>query len=80
MNSQLSQLEREVARILGQLRRLEEISVPSVAKLLKKQPKWVRRNFPVIYHGPRSHHVRVADIEAYQARRTIWPQNGKDAI
>ena len=79
MSAVLSQLENEAARILGRLRRLEEIPVPSAAKLLKKSPKWVRENFPLIIHGPKSHHVRAADIEAYQARRTIRPTNGSHA-
>lgn len=70
----LSQLEREVTRITERIRALEELSVPDVAELLKKSPKFVRSNFPLIYHGPRSHHVRVVDIEAYQARRTVHPQ------
>jgi hypothetical protein len=76
MSAALSQLEREVARILERLRRLEEIPVPSVAKLLKKSPLWVRENLPVIIHGPKSHHVRAIDVEAYQTRRTLMPKNG----
>lgn len=75
MTSQLHQLP-EVVRILELAKRLEEISVPSAAKLLRKSPKFVRNNFPLIYHGPRSHHVRLVDIEAYQAKRTIRPENG----
>ena len=78
MNGALSQLEREAARILGQLRRLETLPVPSVAKLLRKSPRWVRENLPVIVEGPRSHRVRLLDIEEFQQRRTVWPQfNGK---
>ena len=72
----ISELDREVTRILGRLRRLEEISVPSAAKLLKKSPEWVRANLPVIIHSTRSHHVRAVDIESYQGRRTIKPKNG----
>jgi hypothetical protein len=71
-------LEREAVRILERLRRLEEIPVPSVAKMLKKPPRWVRANFPVIVHGPKSHHVRAMDIEAYQLQRTIWPMGFKE--
>ena len=37
----ISQLEREAAHILERLRRLQEISVPSAAKLLHKSPEWV---------------------------------------
>lgn len=70
--SQLTQLP-EVIRILQLAKRLEEISVPSAAKLLKKSPKFIRANLPLIVHGPRSHHVRLSDIEAYQLRRTIRP-------
>ena len=73
MSAALSQLEREATRILERIRRLEEIPVPSAAKLLKKSPKWVRENLPLIVHGPKSHHVRAVDIEAYQARRTLRP-------
>jgi hypothetical protein len=73
MNAALSQLERESADILARLRRLEEIPVPSAAKLLKKSPQWVRENLPVIVHSRKSHSVRAADIEAYQLRRTVWP-------
>jgi hypothetical protein len=79
MNAALSQLEREANRILERLRRLEEIPVPSAAKLLKKSPKWVRENLPLIVHGPKSHHVRAVDIEAYQARRMLRPQFGGKA-
>jgi hypothetical protein len=32
----------------------------------------------MIVHGPRSHHVRLSDIEAYQARRTIRPEKNWD--
>ena len=71
MSAALSQLEREAARILERIRRLEEIPVPSAAKLLRKSPEWVRANLPVIIHGPKSHHVRAVDIESYQARRTV---------
>lgn len=74
MNAALSQLEREAAQILERLRRLEEIPVPSAAKLMGKSPKWVRENLPVIIHSHKSHHVRAADIEAYQLKRTIWPR------
>ncbi len=73
ISSQLTHLEKEATRILERLRRLEEIPVLSAAKLLHKSPKWVRANLPVIVHGPRSRHVRAADIEAYQARRTVRP-------
>ena len=71
--STLSQLEREAALILERLRRLEEIPVQSAAKLLGKSPEFVRANFPIIIHGPKSHHVRAVDVEAYQERRTVWP-------
>jgi hypothetical protein len=74
MSAALSQLEREAAQILARLRRLEEIPVQSAAKLLRKSPKWVRENLPLIIHGPKSQHVRAADIEAYQERRTVWPK------
>ena len=81
MNAALSQLEREAGEILGRLRRLEEVSVPSAAKMLRKSKKWVRANLPVIVHGAKSHHVRAQDIEAYQLKRTIWPPlNGEKAI
>jgi hypothetical protein len=79
MSAVLTQLEREAARILERLLRLEEIPVPSAAKLLRKSPKWVRENLPLIIHGPKSHHVRAVDIEAYQLRRTLIA-NGKDAL
>jgi hypothetical protein len=75
-HSHLNELERECVRMLGRLRQLEEISVPTAAKILKKRREWVRANFPTIIHGPKSHHVKLADIEAYRQRRTIQPQNG----
>jgi hypothetical protein len=79
ISTQLSQLEREATRICERLRRLEEIPVLSAAKLLHKSPRWVRANLPIIVHGPRSRHVRAADIEAYQQRRTVQPtkDNGR---
>ncbi len=78
MNGAFTQLERDATRVCELIRRLEEIPVPSAAKLLKKSPKWVRENLPVIHHGPKSHHVRAVDIEAYQVRRTVRPRdNGK---
>jgi hypothetical protein len=73
MSAVLSQFERKIARILELVEGLEEISVPDVAKKLKKSPTWVRKNLPVIYHGPKSHHVRLVDIETYRSRRTVFP-------
>ena len=72
--SRLSQLEREATKILQRLKRLEEITVPSAAKLLKKSPQYIRANLPVIYHGPKSHHIRLVDVEAYQERLTYSPK------
>ena len=74
MSAVLTQLEREVARILPQIRRLELISVDSAAKLLHKPPKWVRANLPLVAMGPRSQRVRLADVEAFLERRTVWPK------
>ena len=80
MNAALSQLEREAVVILARIRRLEEIPVLSAARLLHKSPKWVRNNLPLIIHGPKSHHVRACDVEAYQLKRTLFPPlNGKRA-
>jgi hypothetical protein len=73
MSAVLSQLEREFTEMVTRIRRLEEIPVPSAAKLLKKTPQWVRDNLPVIYHSRKSHSVRLLDIEAYQLKRTVWP-------
>jgi hypothetical protein len=73
MNGALIQLEREAARVCELIRRLEEIPVQDAAKLLKKSPKWIRTNLPIIVHGPRSRHVRAIDVEAYQLKRTVWP-------
>jgi hypothetical protein len=73
LSGTLSQLERDIARISKLVRGLEEISVPSAAKLLKKPAEWVRINLPVIVHGPKSYHVRLVEIEAYQQRRTLLP-------
>jgi hypothetical protein len=70
-------LERECQRVIAQLKRLEELSVPSAARLLKKTPEFIRRTFPVIVHGTRSHHVRVCDIEAYRQKRTVYPTKPK---
>ena len=77
--SHLSQLEPEARKAIQVLERvlaIQEIPVPSAAKLLKKTPQWIRENLPVIYHSRKSHSVRLEDIEAYQARRTVWP-NGE---
>jgi hypothetical protein len=74
MSAVLSQLEREFTDMVTRIRRLEEIPVPSAAKLLKKTPQWVRDNLPVIYHSRKSHSVRLLDIEAYQLKRTVWPK------
>ncbi len=76
INSQLTHLEKEAARICARLRKLEEVSVKDAAALLKKSPRWVRSNFPIVIHGPRSRHIKISDIEEYQARRTVRPQNG----
>ena len=77
MSAALSQLEREVTQMVARIRRLEVIPVPSAAKMLKKTPQWVRDNLPVIIESRKSHSVRLVDIEAYQARRTVWPKFGK---
>ena len=74
--STLSQLEAEAARILERLRKLESVPVPSVAKMFGKTPSWVKANMPVIVLSAKSHRVRAVDIEAFQAKRTIWPKNG----
>jgi hypothetical protein len=76
MSAALTQLEREFTEMVKRIRCLEEIPVPSAAKLLKKTPQWVRENFPVIYHNRKSHSVRLVDIEAYQLKRTVWPPVG----
>jgi hypothetical protein len=73
MSAALDQEARKAIRVLERVLAIEEIPVPSAAKLLKKTPQWVRENLPVIYHSRKSHSVRLADIEAYQARRTVWP-------
>jgi hypothetical protein len=73
----LSDLARKAIPVLERLVRAEEISVPDAAKLLKKDSEWVRANLPVIIHSRKSHHVRLADVEAYQNRRTVWPKFGK---
>lgn len=75
MNGALTQLEREVARILPRIRRLELLSVKDAAKYLKTSPKWVRANLPIIAQGPRSQRVRVVDVEAFLSKRTIWPSS-----
>jgi hypothetical protein len=81
MTTALRQLEREIDRLKERIRReaaVEEVTVPGAAQLLKKTPLWVRANLPVIIHGKHSHHVRLADIEAYQSRRTLQPKlNGR---
>jgi hypothetical protein len=70
----LSELERESGRILAQLRRLETLPVPSVAKMLGKNPEWVKSNLPVVILSAKSHRVRVSEVEAFLAKRTIKPQ------
>ncbi len=80
INSELTRLEREVVRICQRVRRLEEISVSDAARLLKKSPRWIRANFSIVVHGPRSRHIKISDVEEYQARRTVRPQlNGNKA-
>jgi hypothetical protein len=73
IGSHLSQLEREFADMIARIRRLEEISVPDAAKLLKKTPQWVRENLPIIVHTRKSHGVRLVDIETYQRELTVLP-------
>lgn len=73
----LSELERESGRILAQLRRLETLPVPSVAKMLCKNVEWVRQNLPVVVLSAKSHRVRTSDVEAFLQRRTIKPTNGE---
>ena len=72
----ISELEREASRILERLRRLEQLSVPSVGKLLGKDVEWVRKNLPVIVLSAKSHRVRSVDIEAFLQKRTLYPKNG----
>jgi hypothetical protein len=77
MKAHLDQLEREVLRIVGAIRALETISVPSASRLLGKPKKWLRSHLPIVIYGAKSHHIRVADIAAWQAKRTVWPvKNG----
>jgi hypothetical protein len=78
MSAALSQQARKAVGILERLIQTEEISVPLAARHLKKTPQWVRENLPVIYHSRKSHSVRLSDVEAYQARRTVWPLAGRD--
>jgi hypothetical protein len=73
MKGHLDQLEREVVRILGDIRGLEQVSVPSAARMLGTSKKFVRKNLPVVILGPKSHRIRVLDIQAFLLRRTIWP-------
>ena len=74
IGSRLTHVEREAQRILERLRALEEISLGDASKMLKKSPRWIKSNLPVIAHGPRSKHVRVVDIEKYRQRRTMYPK------
>ena len=67
-------LRRECEKVLEQLNRIREMPVPAAAEILHKPKDWVRANFPIIKHGPKSHAVRLCDIEAYQARRTVRPE------
>jgi hypothetical protein len=77
MNAQLTQLERDLARISQELRNLEEISVPSAARLLRKSPEWIRQHLPTVIHSRKSHNVRLVDLTAYQKKRILWPtKNG----
>jgi hypothetical protein len=76
MSVPLTQLERECARILESVRKLELIDVASAAKLLRTDVKWVRSNLPIVFVSERRLRVRRTDIEAFQAKRTVWPKNG----
>jgi hypothetical protein len=73
MSAALSQEARKAIIALERLIRLEEISVPDAARHLKKTPEWIKQHFPVIYHSQKSQSVRMADIEAHQLKRTVWP-------
>jgi hypothetical protein len=76
MSSTLRQFHKLVRAAAAVLER-EEITVPCAAELLKKKPEWIRANLPVIVHSPKCHHVLLADIKAYQSRRTLKPQNAR---
>jgi hypothetical protein len=76
MSAPLTQLERTATKILADLRKLELIDVASAARLLKTSPKFVRAHLPIVLVSERGQRVRVSDIEAFQARRTVWPKNG----
>lgn len=63
----------QAIEFLARLHGIDEIPVSEAARRLKKTPFWVHQNFPIIVHGPKSHHVRLSDIEAYQQKRTVFP-------
>jgi hypothetical protein len=80
----LRQLEREIDRLKKRIGReadrfagIQELTVPDAARLLKKTPRWVRANLPVVVYSKRSHHVRLADIETFQARRILEPSRDR---
>jgi len=72
----MKQLEREILQLAEKVRRvdgLELMTTSSAATLLKTSRKWVRENLPVVVLGQKGRRVRVADVEAFQSRRTVLP-------
>lgn len=67
----IKHVRRECDKVLAQLDRIREVPVSAAAELLHKPKAWVRRTFPIIVHGPKSHAVRLSEIEAYQEKRTV---------
>jgi len=76
MSAAMKQLEREILQLAEKVRRVERLELmttSSAARLLKTSTKWVRENLPLVVMGQKGRRVRVADIEAYQQRRTLLP-------
>jgi hypothetical protein len=68
---ELRTLHKVVAELTAQLLRTRKIPLSQAAKFLRKSKPWVRANFKVIVEGPKSHSVKLDDIEAFQKRRTM---------
>jgi len=76
MSAAMKQLEREILCLAEKVRRvdgLELMTTSNAANLLKTSRKWVRENLPLVVLGQKGRRVRVADIEAFQSRRTLQP-------
>lgn len=62
-----------IARQLSRALRCRLLPLPQAATTIKKSREWVRSNLPVVVLGPKSHFVKLDDIEALITKRTSNP-------